>query len=93
MTIQAGPYTFDHVVFDDEGDVLYMAVGSPRRASGRLMRDNTFLRFDHDTDELVGMTVINARLLLQRDGVITVTLPDGSQVPLQGVEAAIKQPA
>jgi hypothetical protein len=91
MTIQAGPYAFDHVVFDDEGDVLYMSIGSPRSARGEVTNE-AFFRFDHDTDELIGITITSVRRILQRDGAVTVTLPDGSQVALEGVEAAIKQP-
>ena len=30
--IHLGPYTFDHVVYDAEGDVLYLSIGEPRPA-------------------------------------------------------------
>jgi uncharacterized protein YuzE len=93
VRVQAGPYSFSHVVYDDEGDVLYMAIDQPRPARGRMMPDQTVLRFDRETGELCGMTIISARRALDRDGRVTVTLPDGSQVPLEGVENAIKQPA
>lgn len=93
MTIRAGKYSFAHAVYDDEGDVLYLAIDKPQVAVSDLMPNNTVLRFDQKTGELCGMTILNPRLRLERDGLVIVTLPDGSQVALEGVESAIKQPA
>ena len=75
MTLTFGAYTFDHVHYDARGDVLYSHVGEPRPAAAS---DETpeghVLRFD-EAGSLIGLTIIGARTILERDGSLTVTSP------------------
>jgi uncharacterized protein YuzE len=67
---------FDRVVYDRERDVLYLHVGEP---SAALDYDGTpeghATRYGPD-GSLVGITIVNARWLLEQDGEIVLTLPE-----------------
>jgi uncharacterized protein YuzE len=76
VNIHIGPLTFDHADYDAEGDVLYLHVGTPRAAEGEETPEGHVLRFEPDTDRIVGLTIINARWLLDRDRRLVVTIPE-----------------
>jgi len=67
---------FNRVVYDREGDVLYLHVGEP---SSAVDWDGTpeghATRYGPD-GSLVGITIVNARWLLENDGEIVLTLPE-----------------
>ena len=75
-----GGIAFDDVTYDREGDVLYLWAGKPRRpASDDASPEGHYLQFG-EHGELIAMTIVNARWLLENDGKIVVTLPDGSRL-------------
>lgn len=45
--------------YDRESDVLYLSIGTPRRAISREIGDDVLLRVDPDTGTVVGLTVLN----------------------------------
>lgn len=45
--------------YDSEGDVLYLSVGEPRPAVSQELGDDILLRVDPETNEIVGLTVLN----------------------------------
>ena len=47
------------IFYDKEGDVLYLSVGKPRRAVSQELGDDVLLRIDTETDEIIGLTVMN----------------------------------
>jgi uncharacterized protein YuzE len=47
------------MTYDREADVLYVSLGAPRRAVSREIGDDILLRVDPDTNEVVGLTVLN----------------------------------
>ncbi len=76
MTVTIGSLTFDHASYDARGDVLYLHVGDPQAAAeseetpeGHVLRYNA-------RGEVVGLTIINAKWLLERDHAINVTVPE-----------------
>jgi len=75
MSVTIGPTTFDRVSYDREVDVLYLSVGDPRLAV-RLdeSAEAHALRYD-EQGRLVGITIVNAQDLLDREGAIVVTPP------------------
>ena len=76
MSVTIGGVEFDRVVYDDKGDVLYLHVGEPRSAVDfDESPEGHHIRFGSD-GKLVGITIVNARWLLEQDGKIVVTLPD-----------------
>lgn len=76
MNLTFGGIEFDNVLYDTGADVLYMHKGN---SSTAVEFDETIeghhTRWGTDGG-LVGITVVNARWLLEEDGVIVVTLPD-----------------
>jgi uncharacterized protein YuzE len=76
MTVTIGSLTFDRASYDARGDVLYLHVGDPQEAAGsEETPEGHVLRFDAD-GEVVGLTIINAKWLLERDHAINVTVPE-----------------
>jgi uncharacterized protein YuzE len=76
MTLKIGHLSFDHATYDEHGDVLYLHVGEPQvAAESEETPEGHVLRFNSD-GRIVGLTIINARWLLERDGELAVTLPE-----------------
>ena len=76
MAVTLGGIEFDRVCYDSEGDVLYLHVGDPRTAVDfDASPEGHHTRYDAE-GKLVGLTILNARLILEEDGKIVVTLPD-----------------
>ena len=76
VKIKIGPVTFDHADYDSASDVLYLHVGEPQEAEGEETPEGHVLRYGSGTQNIVGLTVIGARRLLDRDGNLTVTIPE-----------------
>ena len=76
VDVHIGPLVFDQADYDPDGDVLYLHVGSPREAEGEETPEGHVLRFEPGTHRIVGLTVINARWLVDRDGRLVVTVPE-----------------
>lgn len=75
MTVTIGSITFDRVSYDREADVLYLSVGDPSLAVRfEESAEGHALRYDGQ-ERLVGITIVNARELLDRGGAIVVTPP------------------
>jgi uncharacterized protein YuzE len=72
MSITIGGTTFDRVRYDAEGDVLYLHVGDPSSAVDfDESPEGHALRFDAER-RLVGLTIVNARWLLDQGGRHTI---------------------
>lgn len=76
VKIKIGPVTFDHADYDADSDVLYLHVGEPREAEGEETPEGHVLRYAPGTQTIVGLTVLGARKVLDRDGTLTVTIPE-----------------
>lgn len=73
--ITIGGLVFDRSSYDVEGDVLYLHIGDPQPAAGAdETSEGHIVRYD-TAGRVIGLTLINARWLVQRDGAVTVTLP------------------
>lgn len=84
MTVHLGPWEFDHVVYDEERDVLYLSVGEPREpAHQEATPDGHLVRYDEHGD-VIGITFVNAKWLMERDGEITIPV----RVPVPAGELA-----
>jgi len=76
MVVKVAGIEFDRVDYDSVGDVLYLHVEAPRDAvdfDGTPEGHHT--RYGPD-GSLVGLTILNARLRLEEDGKIVLTLPE-----------------
>jgi uncharacterized protein YuzE len=81
MTVQMGSHVFDDVVYDAVGDVLYMHKGKPVAAAKTLASAEGHAVMLNDAGEIIGITIVNAKWLAERDGRITVTIPEEAAVP------------
>jgi len=75
MTVHIGPYEFDDIDYDAEGDVLYLSVGEPQPAAdSEETPEGHIVRYD-EHDRVIGVTIVGARDLLGQDGGVSLTLP------------------
>jgi uncharacterized protein YuzE len=85
MTIRIGSEDFDRVVYDERADVLYLSVGEPREpASQETTKDGHLVRYD-EGGRVIGITVVNAKWLMQRDREIRLPL----RVPAEDLARAL----
>ena len=74
MTIRLGLLEFDHVLYDEKADVLYLNVGEPREAARQeATPEGHVLRYG-EKGHVVGITLVNAKWLVERDGRIEVAV-------------------
>lgn len=76
LTIAIGPVVFDHADYDADSDVLYLHIGEPQEGEGEETPEGHVLRYAPGSQHIVGLTVVNAKWLLDRDGHLTVTIPE-----------------
>jgi uncharacterized protein YuzE len=89
VKIKIGPVTFDHADYDADSDVLYLHVGEPQEAEGEETFEGHVLRFAPGTQNIVGLTVLGARHLLDRDGSLTVTIPESIEASADDLAPAL----
>ena len=77
MTITIDGIDFDHHSYDTRGDVLYLSVGGPRVAAETdATPEGHAVDFDADGNA-IGIVLVNVRWLMDRDGELKITWPDG----------------
>jgi uncharacterized protein YuzE len=94
MSVTVAGIQFDHHVYDARGDVLYLAVrgydagGLPPVATST--PEGHGIEFDEDR-HVIALTLVNAKWLIERDGELRITWPDGRVTRDEG--ATILAPA
>jgi uncharacterized protein YuzE len=89
MTITIGSTTFDNVFYDTEADALYLHNGDPSAAADfDESPEGHALRFDRE-GKLVGVTIVGAKQLIEKDGEIKITVPEVVRVDSQAVAPAL----
>lgn len=75
--IKIGDIKFDHHSYDEDGDVLYLSVGAPQvPAETDATPEGHAVDFDPEGN-VIGMILVNVRWLMDRDGELKITWPDG----------------
>jgi uncharacterized protein YuzE len=75
MTLTIAGTDFDQHEYDDRGDVLYLSVGPPREAARTIATAEGHAVDYDESGAVIGMVLVNVRFLLERDGVLTLSLP------------------
>lgn len=89
MNVRIDDLIFDRGNYDAEGDVLYFARGRTSHISdAALTREGHGVRYD-EHGEVVGITIINARRIIESDGYLTITLPHSVRVEADELEVAL----
>lgn len=89
VNITIGPLSFDHADYDAENDVLYLHVGEPEVGEGEETPEGHVLRYAPKTNQVVGLTVLGARRVLQRDGRLLVTVPETVETSAEQLAPAL----
>ncbi len=89
VNITIGPVSFDHANYDADNDVLYLHVGEPQEAEGEETREGHVIRYVPGTSRIVGLTVLGARHLLERDGHVVVTVPETVETTAEQLAPAL----
>ena len=89
VNIRIGPVAFDHADYDAEHDVLYLHVGEPEAADGEETPEGHVIRYATGTNRIVGLTMINPRFILERDGHLTVTIPETIETTAEDLAPAL----
>jgi hypothetical protein len=76
VKIKIGPLAFDHADYDSESDVLYLHVGAPQAGEGEETPEGHVVRYAPGTNTVIGLTVVGVRRALDRDGRLTITVPE-----------------
>ena len=90
VNIRIGPLAFDHADYDADGDVLYLHVGPPQPGEGEETPEGHVLRFASGSHRIVGLTIINARQVLNRHGRLIVTVPETVEASADDLAAALQ---
>jgi uncharacterized protein YuzE len=89
MKVKIDDLVFDRANYDGDGDVLYLTRGgSNMAADAALTPEGHGVRYNAD-GQVIGVTIINARWLLERDGHLTITLPHAVRVEAGELAAAL----
>ncbi|MDX6636517.1 MAG: hypothetical protein QOJ01_28 [Solirubrobacterales bacterium] len=89
MTLRVGKHTFRYASYDASSDVLYAAVEGPPYGSREPTPEQHVWRFD-DEGHFVGITFVNPREQLEREGAVFVTLPTGERERVAGAERLMR---
>jgi uncharacterized protein YuzE len=76
MIVRLGDQEFDDVVYDADRDVLYLSRGKPVPAAETLPSAEGHAIRLNEAGEIIGITVVSAKWWAERDGRVTVTIPD-----------------
>jgi len=89
VNIKIGPVLFDHADYDAEHDVLYLHVGSPKTGEGEETPEGHVIRYAPGTGRIVGLTMMSPRAILERDGHLTVTIPEKVETSAEELAPAL----
>jgi uncharacterized protein YuzE len=93
VSITIAGTVFDQIRYDADADVLYLHAGDPATASVfDESPEGHALRFD-GTGKLVGVTIVNARQLLDIAAPIVITIPERVTVDPSELAAAVQSAA
>lgn len=89
MIVRVGNHEFDDVAYDQEGDVLYLHKGAPIPAAKTVATPEGHAVMLDDGGEVIGITVVNAKWLAERDDRITITIPERLEAPASELAPAM----
>jgi hypothetical protein len=68
----------------------YLHVGAPQAGEGEETPEGHILRFAPGTQRIVGLTIINAKHVLDRDGRLVVTVPETVEASADELAPALR---
>ena len=89
VSIKIGQVVFERADYDSEQDVLYLHVGEPVAGEGEETPEGHVIRYAPGTNCIVGLTVMSPRAILERDGRLTVTIPETIETTAEDLAPAL----
>jgi uncharacterized protein YuzE len=89
VNIAIGALSFEYADYDVENDVLYLHVGDPQAGEGEETPEGHVVRYAPGTSRVVGLTVLGARTLLDRDGHLAITVPETVETTAEELAPAL----
>ena len=89
VNITIGALSFENADYDAENDVLYLHVGDPQLGEGEETPEGHVVRYAPGTSRVVGLTVLGARQLLDRDGHLAITVPETVETTAEQLAPAL----
>jgi uncharacterized protein YuzE len=89
VNITIGPLSFDHADYDADNDVLYLHAGEPQAGEGDETPEGHVVRYAPGTSRVVGLTVLGARMILDRDGQVSITVPETIETTAEHLAPAL----
>ena len=89
VSIKIGQVVFERADYDSEQDVLYLHVGEPEAGEGEETPEGHVIRYAPGTSRIVGLTVMSPRSILERDGCLTVTVPETIETTAEDLAPAL----
>jgi uncharacterized protein YuzE len=91
VNLRIGRITFDDVDYDAEGDVLYLSVGKPRPATESDETPEGHVVRYGPGGEIIGLTLINPRWLINNEGAVTVTLSRAERIEASDIASVLSR--
>jgi uncharacterized protein YuzE len=89
MRVKIDDLVFDRAKYDADGDVLYLGRGSSNAAANTAQTpEGHGIRYGTD-GQVIGVTIVNAKWLLDRDGYLKITVPHEVRVQPDELAAAL----
>lgn len=89
VNITIGPLSFELADYDADNDVLYLHAGPPQTGEGEETPEGHVVRYAPGTSQIVGLTVLGARRVLERDGHLSVTVPETVETTAEQLAPAL----
>ena len=89
VNIAIGALSFEYADYDVENDVLHLHVGDPQVGEGEDTPEGHVVRYAPGTRDVVGLTVLGARQLLDRDGHLAITGPETVETTAEQLAPAL----
>lgn len=89
VNIKIGALTFDRADYDADSDVLYLHVGEPQAGEGEETPEGHVLRYAPGSSKVIGLTVLGAQRTLERDGRISITVPETVETTAEDLAPAL----
>lgn len=81
LMTRIGNHEFDRERYHLEGDLLYLSRGPDQAATSTFATlEGHAVRLDK-AGEVIGLTIVNARWLLERDGKLVITISERIESP------------
>jgi hypothetical protein len=86
VNIKIGPVTFDRADYDAENDVH---AGEPQEAEGEETPEGHVLRYAPGSQRIIGLTVLGAQRILDREGELRITIPESVKASADDLAPAL----